>query len=321
MDLRTGNITRVTDIVPPLNVNKPTKTPCGSHLLYTVRQDLVLHDTKTGERKVIYTVPDGWVPGRLTLNCDMTMAAILQNERPPVEIKTDSANHYATFMDRFFRIKRSRVDVIDLITGEARCVRYESHHGGHLQFSPTNPRLLMFCHEGPWHIVAQRIWLLDAITGEITPCYRQGANDCVGHEFWTRSGNIFFDNRGPDHDGTITSERTQAIIKDKRDLGVLPIIGHSDEKGNILNTIEIPYYCNHYHSASNEQLLVGDDIDDIMLIDISQDPPTHTVLARHATSWKTQASHCHPTFGWKDKRVLYTSDYSGNPQLYMVELE
>ena len=27
----------------------------------------------------------------------------------------------------------------------------------HLQFSPTDPTLLMFCHEGPWHKV-DRIW-------------------------------------------------------------------------------------------------------------------------------------------------------------------
>ena len=30
---------------------------------------------------------------------------------------------------------------------------------GHLQFSPTDPNLLMFCHEGPWHKV-DRIWTI-----------------------------------------------------------------------------------------------------------------------------------------------------------------
>jgi oligogalacturonide lyase len=29
----------------------------------------------------------------------------------------------------------------------------------HVQFSPTDPTLMMFCHEGPWHKV-DRIWTI-----------------------------------------------------------------------------------------------------------------------------------------------------------------
>jgi oligogalacturonide lyase len=29
----------------------------------------------------------------------------------------------------------------------------------HVQFSPTDPGLIMYCHEGPWHEV-DRIWTI-----------------------------------------------------------------------------------------------------------------------------------------------------------------
>ena len=32
--------------------------------------------------------------------------------------------------------------------------------------SPTEPRYLTFCHEGPWDSVDQRIWGLDVHTGQ-----------------------------------------------------------------------------------------------------------------------------------------------------------
>ena len=66
----------------------------------------------------------------------------------------------------------------------------------------------MFCHEGPWNLVQQRIWILDIAAGDAIPCYRQQQDDSIGHEFWTRDGLIFFDDRMAGHDGTITVSKT-----------------------------------------------------------------------------------------------------------------
>ncbi len=88
----------------------------------------------------------------------------------------------------------------------------DTHQLGHFQFSPDDPTLGTFCHEGPWNLVTQRIWYLDFVSREAKPCFRQGEIDAIGHEFWTQDGLIFFDDRGPGHDGTITSDRTQAVV-------------------------------------------------------------------------------------------------------------
>jgi oligogalacturonide lyase len=47
---------------------------------------------------------------------------------------------------------------INTATGERKVVHQATDWLNHLQFSPTDPHLLMFCHEGPWHKV-DRLWL------------------------------------------------------------------------------------------------------------------------------------------------------------------
>ena len=65
-------------------------------------------------------------------------------------------------------------------------------------------------------------------------------------------------------------------------------------------------------------LLVGDDVDDLVLIDISKEPATLEVLCNHKTSWHTQTAHCHPTWSWDGSRILYASDFGGKVNLYMI---
>ena len=38
-------------------------------------------------------------------------------------------------------------------TGEVKTFFHSTDWLNHLQFSPTDPTVLMFCHEGPWHKV------------------------------------------------------------------------------------------------------------------------------------------------------------------------
>jgi oligogalacturonide lyase len=142
----------------------------------------------------------------------------------------------------------------------------------------------------------------------------------VGHEFWTQDGYIFFDNRGPGHDGTITSDRTQAVATNVpvNQNAMIPFVGLADRKGNVVKRIDMPFYCNHYHANPDNTLLVGDDVDDLVLIDISGQEAKLQPLCNHKTSWHTQSAHCHPTWSWDGSRILYASDYGGKVNLYLV---
>jgi oligogalacturonide lyase len=68
----------------------------------------------------------------------------------------------------------------------------------HLQFSPTDPTLLMFCHEGPWHKV-DRIWTIRTDGSHLTLVHRRTmAMEIAGHEFWSADGKtIWYDLQTP----------------------------------------------------------------------------------------------------------------------------
>jgi TolB-like protein/Tfp pilus assembly protein PilF len=68
----------------------------------------------------------------------------------------------------------------------------------HLLFSPTDPSLLMFCHEGPWHNV-ERIWIIRADGTQLKKIHtRTMAMEIFGHEFWSADGKrIWYDLQTP----------------------------------------------------------------------------------------------------------------------------
>jgi oligogalacturonide lyase len=64
----------------------------------------------------------------------------------------------------------------------------------HLLFSPTDPELLMYCHEGMWQKV-DRIWLIHTDgTGNMLVHKRTMYMEIAGHEFWGLDGKtIWYD--------------------------------------------------------------------------------------------------------------------------------
>lgn len=133
---------------------------------------------------------------------------------------------------------------------------------------------------------------------------------------------MFFDNRGKGHDGTITSDKTQAVTVSSDGPDAIPWIGFADKDCNIVRRMDLPYYCNHYHANKDNTMLVADAVEDIVLIDIKNDNPKIEVLCEHNTSWRWQAVHCHPCWSWSNDKILFASDRSeeGYPQLYMVKM-
>ena len=132
---------------------------------------------------------------------------------------------------------------------------------------------------------------------------------------------IFFDNRGPGHDGTITSDKKQICEETEIKEGY-PYFGFADKNGKVLRTIPMPFYCNHYHTNNDNTFFTGDGVEDIMLIRINGQEAEMKPLAKHNTTWKYHRSHCHPTFSWDGRKILYTADRDdANCDLYLVDAE
>jgi len=87
---------------------------------------------------------------------------------------------------------------IDARTGETRVIHRSTDWLNHLEFSPTDPTLLIFCHEGPWHKV-DRIWTMRTDGSHVTLVHRRTmAMEIAGHEFWSHDGRtIWYDLQTP----------------------------------------------------------------------------------------------------------------------------
>jgi len=87
---------------------------------------------------------------------------------------------------------------LNTATGEINVIHQEREWLNHLQFSPTDPNLIMFCHEGPWHEV-DRLWTIRTDGTGLTKIHTRTMNmEIWGHEFFGADGkNIWYDLQTP----------------------------------------------------------------------------------------------------------------------------
>jgi len=82
---------------------------------------------------------------------------------------------------------------IDLHTGKIKkLLQHDTDWLNHFQFSPTDPALLMYCHEGNWQLV-NRIWTIrtDGTHNELVH-RRIMQMEMAGHEWWGADGETVF---------------------------------------------------------------------------------------------------------------------------------
>lgn len=84
--------------------------------------------------------------------------------------------------------------IVDLHNGKLTTLLHSTDWVNHMLFSPVDPNLLMYCHEGPWQLV-DRIWLIrtDGTQNKLVH-KRTMFMEISGHEFWSRDGkSIWYD--------------------------------------------------------------------------------------------------------------------------------
>ena len=87
---------------------------------------------------------------------------------------------------------------ININTGEVKTFHHCTDWLNHVQFSPTDPGLMMFCHEGPWHKV-DRIWTIRTDDTGLTRIHTRTMDmEIAGHEFFGADGKtVWYDLQTP----------------------------------------------------------------------------------------------------------------------------
>jgi len=87
---------------------------------------------------------------------------------------------------------------INIKTGEVKTLHPATDWLNHVQMSPTDPGLIMFCHEGPWHKV-DRIWTIRTDGSDLKKIHTRTMDmEIAGHEFFGQDGkHIYYDLQTP----------------------------------------------------------------------------------------------------------------------------
>jgi oligogalacturonide lyase len=86
----------------------------------------------------------------------------------------------------------------NLKTGESATNGYQYAWLNHLQFSPIDPNLLLYCHEGTWHEV-ERVWTIRTDGSQQRLMHKRTMDmEIAGHEWWSFDGKkVWFDLQTP----------------------------------------------------------------------------------------------------------------------------
>ncbi len=133
---------------------------------------------------------------RLAVNADETLLAGSCAEgggqRPPPALSPRAARGRRSLEARWAARLPMRLYTIAIKSGEVKTFYSSTDWLNHIQFSPTDPTLVMFCHEGPWHKV-DRIWTIRADGSELRKIHTRAMEmEIAGHEFFSADGKIIW---------------------------------------------------------------------------------------------------------------------------------
>jgi len=187
----------------PVNVaEKEILDTKNREIIYQIDNRVFATQVDTAETREILCFPPDSDMQVNTLNADGTLLAGVFSENGEAEkIRGKYLKHKDSrlFAKEIYEAHLKHfIFVYNLKTGEIQIVHEEKAWLNHLQFSPSNPNLLLYCHEGPWHEV-DRIWTINLKTKEITQIHKRTMPmEIAGHEFWSSDGNtIWFDLQQP----------------------------------------------------------------------------------------------------------------------------
>jgi oligogalacturonide lyase len=196
INLATKKIKRLTSAVAPMSgevVCNSTKT-----IFYQLNDSVYSFNLANNKTQLVFVFPAGFKAGISSVNADGTLLAGARATDAEKEIVKNNPNKSSYFDLIYDAHLPKTLFTIDIKTGQLNKLFTDSAWLNHVQFSPTNPALLSFCHEGPWHKV-NRIWHIDVDTKKITQVHHRSMDmEIWGHEWFGKSGRtMWFDLQQP----------------------------------------------------------------------------------------------------------------------------
>ena len=282
-------------------------------VFYQVKDSVFSLDFKTKKERLVFVFPADFKSNITTVNADATLLAGSRATDAEKEILKNNPNKSSFFNLIYDAHLPKTLFTIDVKTGRLNKIFTDSAWLNHVQFSSTDPALLSFCHEGPWHKV-NRIWHINVNTKKVTQVHHRTMDmEIWGHEWFGKSGNtMWFDLQQP---------KGQTFFVAGYDVATGKEIKYSLPRND---------WSVHYNSNSSETLFAGDGGDPgavakapngqwINLFTPNGDKfDTEKLVNMKHHQYKLEPNvHFSPD----DKWIIFRANFEGESNVYAVEIK
>lgn len=170
----------------------------SGNVYYQVKDSVYETNIHTKATRLVFVFPEDFKGNVTALNADETLLGGARGTDAEKEIYKKNPNK-SSYFNLIYEAKLPRtLFTVNVKTGALTKLFTDSAWLNHVQFSSTDSKLLMFCHEGPWHLV-DRIWTINIDTKETKLIHKRTMyREIAGHEFPSRDGKkIWFDLQQP----------------------------------------------------------------------------------------------------------------------------
>jgi oligogalacturonide lyase len=302
MNLKTFTFVQLTDS-KKISGTGADVSPATHEVFYRDGQSIKAVHLQTLVERTLTTIPDGYSLGSaMSVTASGEALAFSISENIPLTTKTKVI--YSDMDERFAKRPWSAV-----WTGRAdgsgwHEIARQKKWISHTLICPQNPNLILYCHEGRWNQVEQRLWLVNADgtnNHKLRP--EEKPEIAIGHEYWFDDGiHVGYQVRYP---------------KGK------PMIGVADVRDGSYHEYPAPYSDGHTQASHHGDWFIGDGSDKepfLSLYRLEDGKLTGRHIFRHGSSFSQQHWHPHPAFSPDDAYVLFTSCRAGNGDVYLIKL-
>lgn len=266
-----------------------------------------------GTTRLLYVFPEDFKGHITTLNADETKLAGTWASPEKAEILKKHPSKGEFFNRIFDAMLPHTLFTVDIENGKLEKIHSENTWLGHIQFSTTDPDILMFCHEGPWHKV-DRIWNININTKEVKKIHERTVHrEIAGHEFWSWDGKKIW------YDLQIPRGETFYLANYDMESGKLEKLEMDRNEWSI-----------HFNIAYSQEVFAGDGGDpgqvakapDGMWIYLFT-PKAGKLQSQRLVNMKHHNYKLEPNvhFSPDDKWLIFRADFGGGSQVYAVEIE
>lgn len=282
-------------------------------VFYMINDSVFSTHIDTHKTEFIYKFDDAVIGSVTTLNANETLlgGALITKEENEIFKKNPSKSSY---FDKIYEAKLERsLITIDVESKVLNNLYSENAWLNHIQFSPTNPDVLMYCHEGPWHKV-DRIWNINIKTKKNQLIHKRTVErEIAGHEFFSRDGQtIWFDLQIPRGETFYLAGKHLTTGKETR------------------YALKRDEWSIHYNIAPDQKTFAGDGGDEGQVARAKDGmwlyhftPKNDSLVSTKLVNMKNHDYELEPNvhFSPNGKQIIFRANFEGSTQIYAVDIQ